>query len=145
MEYLKLTIVCLIIMIVPYVVVIIKKGKTRFPIMCIHTFDVLIANFLHVIAFNKLFNHCNECMSLQEKVIGIDFSRTENMLGVSIIDGNEAKELLVLIASIVTIILLHFANKKNTEEKEVSKKVGIVIDIVIILFEMFMSLAVNMG
>lgn len=139
MKYLLITILCLIIMVVPYVIAINKKEKSRFIIMCIHTLDVIIANILNFTTLKKLLNHCNGCAVLGVKIKGIDFSRAENMLGINIIDANEVKILFVIILSIVTIALLRM---RNTENKEKSRIAGC---IVLIVIEMLMSLVLVNG
>lgn len=111
MIYLIITMIFVITIILSYI--IIMKIESKFLLMCIHTYSVFLANVLHVIAFNKLFYHCKHCLFFEYTIIkGIDFSRSENMLGVTIIDGNDAKIILVLIVSLLTTILLISKIKK---------------------------------
>lgn len=150
MIYLVVTIALLIMIILSYTILIImntKKTENKFIIMCIHTFSVIIANLLHISTFNKLFNHCNECAiysNINSIPKGIDFSRKENMLGITAFDGNDAKMYLVFIISIITILLLISANKRNKEKSKIKKILENIVCVVIMLFEALMSLAVMM-
>lgn len=147
MSYLVISIIFLTIIVLAYIVLNLLKENSKFLIMCVHTFSVFIANLLHIVSFNKLFNHCNHCViySSSESIPkGIDFSRKENILGITQIDGNDAKMYLVLIVSIITILLLYFANKRNTEKNKSTKILETVGCIVVILIEASISLVIRM-
>lgn len=150
MIYLAVAIVFLIMIILSYTILIIMnitKTENKFIIMCIHTFSVIIANLLHISTFNKLFNHCNECATysnINSIPKDIDFSRKENMLGITAFDGNDAKFYLVFIISIITILLLISANRRNKEKSKLKKVLENIVCVVIMLFETLMSFAVMM-
>lgn len=147
MSYLAISIIFLFIIVLAYLVLVLLKENSKFLIMCIHTFSVFIANLLHIVSFNKLFNHCKHCIiysSAESIPKGMDFSRKENILGITQIDGNDAKMYLVFMVSIITMILLYFANRRNNEKNKSTKILETVGCIVVILVEASVSLGIRM-
>lgn len=122
------------ILIVAYITLFLKKVKNRFLISVVFLIAIVLLNFLQVNAFIKLLNHCNDCVV--ESATGINFSRDENQLGITIIDANGVYTYSGMTETIATIILLIrsiICNKKENNKLIVSYIVSTTILIIITL------------
>lgn len=140
MSYLVCLAIFLGIIIISYIFFLIIKPESKFWVLGIHTLCLFIANIIHFTLLRILFIPSkSNVINLNQLDKGIDFTRDENIFGITFFDSNDVKFILITLITLASLLLLKIVDKENNSKDKTKKVIENVVCVAAILLEFVVS------